>query len=203
MQCLPEIYQPSVERAVFASFLTHRQVCTNWEVQQIEKCNFASLHPAAMFIQRQKIAFANFACLHCCVSLHHGSLGAAPFSGNLLLGVGPIHMGSGAWGQLISRLLAALLVAPWWRRESGGPSVGLRRRLLVHWRTWWAGATSSQTRSVRSQKKKCFQRCIRVFQFRPILVHMLLDLTDFCLSWLASSLCLPPRNLSSRSFCPS
>ena len=53
-----------VQRAVFACFLTHRQVRTNREVQQIEKCNFALLHPAgfltlktSMFIQWQKTAY--------------------------------------------------------------------------------------------------------------------------------------------------
>ena len=99
MQRLSEIYQPSVQRVVLASFLTHRQVRTNREVQQIEKCNFASLHPAAflplktsMFIQRQKIAFAHFACLHCCVSLHRGSLlGKPPFLGIFCWEWCPIH----------------------------------------------------------------------------------------------------------------
>ena len=112
MQCLSEIYQPSVQRAVLASFLTHRQVCTNREVQQIEKCNFASLHPAAflplktsMVIQRQKIAFAHFACLHCCVSLHRGSLlGKPPFLGIFCWEWCPIH-------RFIPLFIGFLLVA--------------------------------------------------------------------------------------------
>ena len=106
------LFPSDVQRAVFAWFLTHRQVRTNREVQEIEKCNFASPNPAAfltlktsMFIQQQKTAFANFACLHCCVSLHRGSLlGKPPFLGIFCWEWCPIH-------RFIPLFIGFLLVA--------------------------------------------------------------------------------------------